>query len=645
MGLLVLVVCAGMAALVSWVMTPATIRLAKTVGAIDEPGVRKVHSTPVPRLGGLAVILACVAGFSLFALIAAQRIKTTEAGFWTGVALGVLPILAVSFVDDVRSVRAFPKFAAQLLGAGIAVVAGIRLGPEIHLFDIDLQLGWIALPLSIVWLVGVTNAFNIVDGLDGLSAGLALISAISLGAVSVVANRPEMTAVSFIIAGALFGFLPYNIHPARVFLGDTGATAVGFTLACLALRGGSTLSAGLAILIPVLVLGLPIADTLVSMVRRLLKRLERKAGGVFEADGEHFHHRLLSLGLGHRQAVFVLYGAGLLFAVCGVGSMFLTYRRAAVLLVSLLIAAFVGLKKLGYDEFAIFRRGTMLRAYEVPVLRSTLFVGFIDVTFVVLALYAALVLKYDDWLIRHHRSIAHSLLPIVVASFVVSLSLFRVYRGSWRMANAEDLVRPFAATVTASVASFVVAAMLFEPGPSVSLQVIFMILAIGLIVGARASYRLLVQINRRAAAEAEGERVLIYGAGRAGTMVLREALDLALHPVGFVDDDPYLEGRFVNGLPVVGSGEALDELLSVHAVAGVIISSDKLAAENVEAVREACRAAGCWMRRFEISLAEEGAEMAGVTDVPLVPIRTAGLPRSVEPNRVASAPAIAVVQK
>ena len=620
MSLFILVACASLAALVSFFLTPATIRLAHSIGAVDQPGERKVHKTPIPRLGGLAVVAAAILALFSAAAFDSLPARFMEWGeFWLAVGAGIVPILAISLRDDIRPVRVLPKFAAQLLGASTAVALGIRLNPAIQLFGDSYEIGWIAVPLSIMWICGVTNSFNIVDGLDGLSAGLALISAISLGAVAVVAKRPEMASASFIIAGALLGFLPYNLHPARVFLGDTGAASVGFTLACLALKGGSTMSAGMAILVPVLVLGLPIAETLVSMARRFLKRIERNTGGMFEADREHFHHKLLSLGLNHRQAVYVLYGAGLLCAVCAVGSMFLTYRRAAVLLVSLLIAAFVGLQKLGYHEFAFLRRGTMLKAYEVPVLRSTLFVVFIDVTMVVAALYAALVLKYDNWLVVGHRGIAQGLLPIVVLAFVVALSVFGVYRGSWRMATVDDLLKPVFASGTASVASYIIAAMMFEQSPSLSLHVIFAILAITLVAGSRLSYRLLAQLNQKAGMD--GERVIIYGAGRGGTMVLREVLakpELRVRPVGFVDDDPYLRGRFVNGLPVVGSMDTLASVLKEHSAAGVILSSNKVPAHMVAIISEICRDAGCWMRRFEVTFAvEEDVDRTAASRLPI----------------------------
>ena len=213
----------------------------------------------------------------------------------TGVGIGVLPILLVSIIDDIRSVRARTKFLAHMLGAAIAVGLGISLSPEVHVLGSALNIGWIAAPLSLLWIVGVTNAFNIIDGLDGLSTGLALISALSMAAVFALVGQAGMAGVSLVLAGALLGFLPYNVHPARLFLGDTGATAIGFCLAAFALRGGSTLSTGFAALLPVFILGLPIADTLIAMARRTLHRMEHQAGGVFVADRNHIHHRLLAL--------------------------------------------------------------------------------------------------------------------------------------------------------------------------------------------------------------------------------------------------------------------------------------------------------------------------------------------------------------
>jgi UDP-GlcNAc:undecaprenyl-phosphate GlcNAc-1-phosphate transferase len=252
-------VCAPiLAAILSFLLTPPLRLLAIRIGAVDHPGPRKVHTTIIPRLGGLAVVASCAIVTVLLLLSELPKLDRIAEDLAAGLTLGLAVVLMVSIRDDVSPLRAAPKFAAQLVGASLAVGCGIKLGSEVHLFGNTLVLGWFAIPVSLVWIVGVTNAFNIVDGLDGLSAGLALLSALSLAAGSVMVDQFGVALLALILAGALVGFLPYNVYPAKVFLGDSGATAIGFCLACLTLRGGSTLSSGLAVLTPILVIGIPI---------------------------------------------------------------------------------------------------------------------------------------------------------------------------------------------------------------------------------------------------------------------------------------------------------------------------------------------------------------------------------------------------
>lgn len=279
MPIILFVLPAILAAAISFSLTPLARRIALRVGAVDEPGPRKMHAQPTPRLGGLAVVASVSLVAVLVQAVHNPGIHKIDPSLLTGLALGVLPVLAVSIRDDIRPLRVFPRFLAQFAGAGIAMLFGIHLGSRIHLFALDVSIGWLSIPISLLWIVGVTNAFNIVDGLDGLSAGLALIAAFSLAGVGLMTERVALASASMILGGALVGFLPYNLFPARIFLGDTGSTAIGFWLACLALRGGSTLSAGMAILVPILVIGVPLTETLVSMIRRFVRRIEKKGGG------------------------------------------------------------------------------------------------------------------------------------------------------------------------------------------------------------------------------------------------------------------------------------------------------------------------------------------------------------------------------
>ena len=388
-ALLSLVLPAVAAAAIAFGLTPLVSRFAVVIGAIDMPGERKIDHRPIPRLGGLAVVTAIAVVWTARRwFVPPSFVLPRELLF--GIGLGVLPVLIVSLIDDIRSVSAGPKFAAHLLGASIAVAFGVALGGEVHLLGSTIYLGAFAAPLSVLWIVGVTNAFNIIDGLDGLSAGLALIAAISMAAVFLLVGQPAMGGAVLVLAGALAGFLPYNVHPARLFLGDTGATTIGFCLATFALKGGSTLSSGFAALLPVFIIGLPIADTLIAMARRVVLRLEDRRGGVFVADRNHIHHRLLALGIDHGRAVLMLYAAGLISPVGRSRRCSSRPSEASLFVVALLLAGFVGVHRLGYDEFAFIRRGTVLRMYEVPVVKRGMFVVFVDIAMAVLASYLTL---------------------------------------------------------------------------------------------------------------------------------------------------------------------------------------------------------------------------------------------------------------
>jgi UDP-GlcNAc:undecaprenyl-phosphate GlcNAc-1-phosphate transferase len=601
-----------LAALLSFMLTPWVRRLAVHIGAVDRPGPRKVHSSEVPRLGGLAVVASGAIVAALLFWSAPPQVGRIADDIALGLTFGLLPILICSIADDVHPLRALPKFAAQLAGAALAVGFGIHLGEQVHLFGQTIDLGWFAIPISLLWLVGITNAFNIVDGLDGLSAGLALVSALSLAGAAVFVGQYGLAMLALILAGALAGFLPYNIYPARIFLGDSGATAIGFTLGCLALRGGSTLSAGLAILGPIMVLGLPIAETLVSMARRFVRGL-RSGGqmGVFEADAGHFHHRLLALGFDKRRVVLILYGVGLTLALTGYLSLFLTHKKAAVLLLTMIAAAFIGLSRLGYDEFAVIRRGDLLRMYEVPVLRRSLFGVFIDLAITLFAVYATFVLKYDDWRLVTNRAGATWLFAVYPLVCLAAFASFGVYRRVWRAASVEDLVRcSSAATAAAGVCAIL--SMLFNPTtPPVTWFATCYLVTLAGLNGSRASYRLLLESSNRS--RPTGEPVLIYGAGRAGTTVVRELLsrpDTQMRPVGFIDDDPGRAGRVFYGYPVLGSVDTLETLVPRHGVRGVVIATAKLQPDRARAAALICERNGIWMRQFRVRFEERN----GTTD-------------------------------
>ena len=307
-----------LAFITAFVITPYTIKLAKKVGAIDLPkDERRINKKPMPRLGGLAVI----AGFlvSIIYLIAILGIEgrltlNGEEQYYTklvGFFLGALVIIVTCFIDDVKGLPALVKLVAQVIAAIIVIKSGIIIEHiDIPFFSEEglTQLNEVfSVVLTLGWIVGITNAINLIDGLDGLSSGISLISCLSLLIIFSLNGSP-MVAILMItaLAGALTGFLPFNFNPAKTFIGDTGSNFLGFSLAIISILGVAKTYTLIVIVAPLIVLALPVFDTLFAIVRRIIKGKSLKA--VFTADRGHLHHKMLKKGFTQKEAVLILYG-------------------------------------------------------------------------------------------------------------------------------------------------------------------------------------------------------------------------------------------------------------------------------------------------------------------------------------------------
>jgi UDP-GlcNAc:undecaprenyl-phosphate GlcNAc-1-phosphate transferase len=285
----------------AWLATPAVSRLARRLGAVDRPSSRGVSERPdVPLLGGLAVAAGFGAGLAASAVLASGFAPTRRL---SGMLVGGALVLALGAWDDRRGLGARPKFAVQVLAAAIAVGAGLRIGhvtePTTRTFlELPVWLGWV---VSVLWIVGITNALNLIDGLDGLATGVGAIICATLTVIAWQGGHVVGVCLGLGLLGALLGFLPWNFPPARIFLGDTGALFTGFTLSVLALEGYRQLSL-LPFVVPVLALAVPILDTALSIVRRV-----RLRAPIFSADRQHMHHRLLETRGSIRAAVLQFY--------------------------------------------------------------------------------------------------------------------------------------------------------------------------------------------------------------------------------------------------------------------------------------------------------------------------------------------------
>lgn len=304
-----------LAFITSFVITPYTMRLAHKVGAIDLPGERKIHKKPIPRLGGLAIITGFLLSvlYLLFILNLEKTINldgTEKYGIkLIGFLLGIIILGITCFIDDSKNIPAWVKLLAQVLAAVIVVASGIRIDMIVIPFmEKNITLNNIfSYILTIGWIIGITNAINLIDGLDGLSSGISLISCISL-LIIFATNDSSILSIILItaLAGGIVGFLPFNFNPAKTFVGDVGSNFLGFSLAVISILGVAKTYTVIVLIAPLIVLGLPIFDTIFAIFRRIIKGKSLKA--VFKPDKGHLHHRLMAKGYTQKQAVLILYG-------------------------------------------------------------------------------------------------------------------------------------------------------------------------------------------------------------------------------------------------------------------------------------------------------------------------------------------------
>jgi len=332
------------------ILTPAVKLFAIQTGILRKPGTRTVHSKPMPLLGGLAIFMSASISLALMNLfgIGYFNITSFEENKYIPVIAGALAIMIVGIIDDVRGMKASTKFIAQFAVALAVWHAGIRLdllktytGSEIPFLNSGLSLIF-----TIFWLLAFTNAINLIDGLDGLATGISSIAFLSLGVVALFNDCFVQSYICFAVGGAAIAFLKYNFNPAKIFLGDTGSLSLGFLLGGVSITGSMKTATIGTILVSIVLMGLPVLDTSLSIIRRVLKNIN-----IFQADKEHIHHKLLDMGLSHRRAVIILYCVSLIFAVSAVYISFSTARNIGFVVLIFSGMAYVALNKLGYKEY------------------------------------------------------------------------------------------------------------------------------------------------------------------------------------------------------------------------------------------------------------------------------------------------------
>lgn len=576
--------------LVSYLLTPAVRKLATHFGVIDKPDARRPHKRPTARGGGLAVVIAvhiaCVVTFLLAWDDPQAKIKNY---WWAHYAIASLVLLVVGVIDDIRGMRPTVKLGGQILAAIVMCHSGTRFG---SLFGIDLP--WILdCAMVVFWMVAIINAFNLIDGLDGLASGLAIISATGLcGVFFALGQISGSIVVLLALIGACLGFLRYNFHPATIFLGDTGSMFLGFTLGAVSLHTFNKDTLLLSLVIPLMVLGVPIYDALLAIWRRSVRMYlpgtspdgTPKKRGIMQPDVDHLHHRLLKMGLSTRRvatSLFVINSALVFF-----GLMLATFqsRRTGIFLLALLAVVYVLMRHLAVIELhdtgrvllTGIRRPThsTFKALSYPVL---------DMIFMSSALAICM------WLVEKTRAdfwhVWFMDLPVWVTPVFSLLSVSRTYVTVWSRARVFDVV---VLVLTLQAGLFISLGLALLIDPSNASQWVVRALVVGgishpAIVGSRVFYRMieeLVSYFRSTSNQTAPDRVLLYGAGGKCQLFLKErgfnnsASYEGSIIVGLLDDEPGLHHQWVYGHRVLGAAKDLPKIIAQHKVNGVIITAN-----------------------------------------------------------------------
>lgn len=322
---------------IAYLVVPLVEKLAFRLGAVDQPNARKVHEEPMPRMGGLSIYLGFVVVI-LASLLATSGLSRSI----MGILIGATIVFIVGAIDDVYRLSAWTKLFAEIVAALIVVLLGVQMQVLTNPFDGVIRLGQMGIPLTMFWIIGVTNAVNLIDGLDGLAAGVSGIAAITIGVVALRSDQYLVGFMALVLAGAVAGFLPRNFFPARIFMGDSGALFLGFVLACLSVTGLAKSAALISLFVPVIILGIPIFDTFFAIVRRVNNGMP-----IFKPDKAHLHHRLMDMGNSHRRTVIIIYIISILLGAVGVLLMYLTSPQAMLILAILTVAMVIGAGRIG----------------------------------------------------------------------------------------------------------------------------------------------------------------------------------------------------------------------------------------------------------------------------------------------------------
>jgi len=577
------VLAGGMCALLlSLTLTPLLRMAAHRYGCVAQPRVDRWHQKPTALFGGVGIFWAFAIPFAVL------NEHDRSLLFLMG---GATIVFGLGIADDLYPVQPYVKLLIQIVAAGLATY-----GAFVPVHGMTLLL----IPLTIFGLVALTNAFNLLDNMDGLSAGIACIASFFLFLVSYTMQSWMVALCAAILFGATLGFLFYNFNPATIFMGDSGSMFLGFTLSALTMKGNWEQATNLLLMVltPLLILAVPIFDTtFVTLVRWMNGR------AISQGGRDHTSHRLVAFGLSERKAVALFY---LISIACGAIA-FLGVQYNALLLSLLGTLMVIGISSLGIflNRVVVYGtegeprvrvaadRGVVLDVFLMH--KRRVLEVLVDVTLIGVAYAASFVIRFDGDIPPQHLNVLAESLPLILCLKLVVFASFGLYGGVWRYVGMQDLIAILKAVTLSSVLSIAAMTMLFRfdlfPRTVFAIDwMLLLLLVSGVRVLVRAIHEYLFSLS-----DTKGKRVVIVGAGDAGEMVLRELRNnarIGYLPVGFFDDDPAKQGRRIHGVPVLGGRDKIVELVEQLQIDQIMIAMPSARAESLEGIARICALTG-----------------------------------------------------
>lgn len=565
----------------SSIFTPVVRAIALKKGLVSYPRADRWHKHPTAILGGIGIYLSAMIAAAIIGLVKKDTL---------GLFIGATFLFIVGLFDDRRHMRPYTKLFLQIIAASIAVFFGAAIGLPINRLLVT--------PLTLIWIVGVTNSFNLLDNIDGLATGISVISSLMIFFSSLSFANNTLGIFGLILAGSTLGFLPYNLNPAKIFMGDSGSMFLGYSLALISISGTTRHISNLfaTILIPLFILSVPIFDTIFVMIIRKFRGKR-----IFQGGTDHTSHGLVALGLSPRKTVFLLYIISIAF-----GLIALSYSRldmfaiSVVAFLAIVILLFFGVflsETVSYNgEFMDYKKWHELKTNKtilnnILLYKRRILEVLLDLVFICLAYYSAYLLRFEGLSLAANLWLMEKSLLWLVLIKISVFYIFGLYRDVWKYISVSDLITIFKCVTLGSAFSVIIFTFLFR-FQEFSRAVFFLdwLILLFLVSGYRILFRVLGELFSRVSKE--GKNVLIFGAGDAGEMVIREIKRnkaLNYNPIGFIDDDPSKLGYKIQGVPVLGTREQISDLVRTQNIEEVIIAIPSLKPEVFYDIVKICK--------------------------------------------------------